>query len=54
MMWIDIAVTVLLTLRLALFRPVLPQLVDPNIDARLPEENDEQQECLLAGDGEVK
>ena len=48
MMWIDIAVTVLLTLRMALFRPALPQLVDPNHDARLPEGKAEQQECLLA------
>jgi hypothetical protein len=47
MMWIDIGVTVLLTLRLALFRPALPQLVDPNNGARLPEGKDEQQECLL-------
>jgi hypothetical protein len=52
MMWIDIVVTVLLTLRIALFRPALPQLVDPNNDARLPEENDEQQECLFVCDGE--
>ena len=35
MMWIDIGVTVLLTLRLALFRPALPQLVDSNNDALL-------------------
>jgi hypothetical protein len=48
MMWIDIAVTVLLTLRLALFRPSLPQLVDPNNDAWLRERKDEQQESLLA------
>jgi hypothetical protein len=48
MMWIDIAVTVLLTLRLALFRPALPQLVDPNNDAWLREWKDEQQESLLA------
>jgi hypothetical protein len=48
MMWIDIGVTVLLTLRIALFRPPLPQLVDPNHDAWLPEGEDEQQECLLA------
>jgi hypothetical protein len=48
MMWIDIGVTVLLTLRLALLRPALPQLVDPNNDAWLPEEKDEQRECLLA------
>ena len=47
MMWIDIAVTVLLTLRLALFKPALPQLVDPNSDAWLPEGKDEQQECLF-------
>jgi hypothetical protein len=47
MMWIDIGVTVLLTLRLALFRPALPQLVDPNNGARLPQGKDEQQECLF-------
>ena len=47
MMWIDIGVTVLLTLRLALSRPALPQLVDPNNGARLPEGKDEQQECLF-------
>jgi hypothetical protein len=47
MMWIDIGVTVLLTLRLALFRTALPQLVDPNNDAWLPEEKDEPQECSL-------
>jgi hypothetical protein len=43
MMWIDIGVTVLLTLRLALLRPPLPQLVDPNNDAWLLEGKDEQQ-----------
>jgi hypothetical protein len=48
MMWIDIGVTVLLTLRLALFRPALPQLVDPNNDTWLRERKDEQQESLLA------
>ena len=37
MMWIDIGVTVLLTLRIALFRPALPQLVEPNKDAWLQE-----------------
>jgi len=47
MMWIDIGVTVLLTLRIALCRPSLPQLVDPNSDLSLPEEKDEQQECLF-------
>jgi hypothetical protein len=47
MMWIDIGVTVLLALRIALFRPALPQLVDPNNDARLPEGKDEQQECFF-------
>jgi hypothetical protein len=48
MMWIDIGVTVLLTFRLALFRPALPQLVDPNNDAWSRERKDEQQEALLA------
>jgi hypothetical protein len=46
MMWIDIGVTVLLTLRVALFRPALPQLLDPKNDASLPEGKDEQLECL--------
>jgi hypothetical protein len=54
MMWIDIAVTVLLTLRLTLFKPALPQLVNSDNDALLPEGKDEQQECLFVGDGEVK
>jgi|SRR5277367_475369 hypothetical protein len=53
MMWIDIGVTVLLTLRIALGRPALPQLMDPNNDAWLPEGKDEQQECLFVDDGEV-
>jgi hypothetical protein len=46
-MWIDIGVTVLLTIRIALFRPALPQLLDPNNDAWLPEGKDEQQGCLF-------
>ena len=36
MLWIDIGVTALLTLRIALCRPSLPQLVDPNNDVSLP------------------
>jgi hypothetical protein len=47
MLWIDIAVTVLLTLRIALCRPPLPRLVDPNNDVSLPGKKDEQQECLV-------
>jgi hypothetical protein len=47
MMWIDIGVTVLLTLRIALVRPALPQLVDSNNNTLLPEGKDEQQECLF-------
>ena len=47
MMWIDIGVTVLLILRIALFIPALPQLVDSNNDALLPERKNEQQECLF-------
>ena len=47
MMWIDIGITVLLTLRISLFRPALPQLLDPNKDDRLPEGKVEQQECLF-------
>jgi len=41
MMWIDIGVTVLLTLRIALFTPALPQLVDRNDNAWLPEGKDD-------------
>jgi hypothetical protein len=52
MMWIYIGVTVLLTLRIALFRLAHPQLLNPNNDAWLPEGKDEQQECLFVGDGE--
>jgi hypothetical protein len=37
MMWIDIGVTLLLTLRMTLCRPALPQLVDSSNDALLPE-----------------
>jgi hypothetical protein len=47
MLWIDIGVTVLLTLRIALFRQPLPQLVDPTKDAWLPDGKDEQQQCLF-------
>jgi hypothetical protein len=32
-MWIEIGVTVLLTLRIVLFRLALPQLLDPTNDA---------------------
>jgi hypothetical protein len=47
-MWIDIGMTVLLTLRITLLRPALPQLLDPNNDAWLAEETDEQQSaCSL-------
>jgi hypothetical protein len=53
MMWIDIWVTALLTLRIALCRPSLPQLVDRNNDISLPDEKDEQQEYLFVDDGEV-
>lgn len=45
MMWIDIGVTVLLALRLALFRAALPPLVDPNDDASLSGGREEQQKC---------
>ena len=38
MMWINIGVTVLLTLRIALFRLAHPLLLDPNNDAWSPGE----------------
>jgi hypothetical protein len=37
-MWINIGITVLLTLRITLSRSALPQLLDPNHDAWLPRE----------------
>ena len=42
MIWIDLGIIILLTLRIALLRPVLPQLLDPNRDFGSPEGNDEQ------------
>jgi hypothetical protein len=48
-MWFDIAVTVLLTLRIALFQPALPQLMDPNYDARL-QEGDEQEYLFVTAE----
>jgi hypothetical protein len=53
MMWVDIGVTVLLTLRIVLFRPALPHLLNPNNDACLSGGKDEQQERLFRCDGEV-
>ena len=52
MMWIDIGVIVLLTLRIALFRPALPQLVDPEDDVWLSDGKGEPQEYVSAGDAE--
>jgi hypothetical protein len=52
MMWIDIGVTVLLTLRIALFTPALPQLVDRNDNAWLPEGKDDSRGALSC-DGDV-
>jgi hypothetical protein len=45
MMWIDIGVTVLLTLRITLFRPALPPVLNLNKDAGLPKGKDE--ECFF-------
>ena len=53
MMWIDIGVTVLLTLRIAWFRPALPQLVDLNDDAWLLEGKIKTGRVPLRCDGEV-
>jgi|HubBroStandDraft_5_1064220.scaffolds.fasta_scaffold834300_1 hypothetical protein len=53
MMWIDIGVTVLVTLRLALFRSALPQLMDPTHDAWLPEGKDGTAGAPFGCDGEV-
>ena len=53
MVWIDIGMTILLTLRILLFRLAHPQLLDPNNDAWSTEEKAEQQEYFFVGDGEV-
>jgi hypothetical protein len=53
MIWFDVAVSLLLTLRIALFRPALPRLLDPNNDVWLPDRKNEQQEHLFVGDGGV-
>ena len=47
MMWIDIGVTTLLILRVVLYRPALPPLVDSTIDVFSPEGELNQQESLL-------
>jgi hypothetical protein len=41
MIWIDIGVALLLTLRMTLLRPSLPRLLEPINDGGLPEGKDE-------------
>jgi hypothetical protein len=53
MMWIDIGVSVLLTLRIFLFRLALPQLLDPKNDARLLEVRDQREKRLFVGGGQA-
>jgi hypothetical protein len=53
MMWIDIAVNVLLTLRIVMFRSTLSCLLDPGKDNSLLVDSDEEQERLLPGDGNI-
>jgi hypothetical protein len=53
MMWIDIGVTPQLTLRIAMFRPMLPRLLDSKNDNSLVVDRDEEQECLLRDDGNI-
>jgi hypothetical protein len=53
MMWINIGVIVLLTLRVVMFRLKLPTLLDAKNDNSLLADGDEQQERLSVGDGEV-
>jgi hypothetical protein len=49
MIWIDIGVSVLLTLRIALCKPALPRLLDPNNECLVAGGKDEQQGCLFVG-----
>jgi hypothetical protein len=53
MMWIDIGIALLLTLRITLFAPALPRLLDLSSNAQEPEEKDEAAGAPLRGDGEV-
>jgi hypothetical protein len=53
MMWIDIGVSLLLILRIAMFRPTLPCLLDSKNDNLLLVDRDEEQERPLLGDGNI-
>lgn len=52
MIWFDIAVTLLLTLRMVFFGPTLPQLLGPENDSASLVGNEGEEESLLAADGE--
>jgi hypothetical protein len=52
MIWFDIAVTLLLTLRMVLFGPMLPRLLDPENDLSSLAGNKGEEESLLDADGD--
>jgi hypothetical protein len=52
MIWFDIAVTLLSTLRMVLFGPTLPRLLDPENDSSSLIGNKGEEESLLDAEGE--
>jgi hypothetical protein len=52
MIWFDIAVILLLTLRMVLFGPMLPRLLDPENDSSSLAGNKGEEESLLDADGD--
>jgi hypothetical protein len=52
-MWIDIGLTLLLTLRIAWSSRAVPRLLDSNQDAGVPEDQDEEQGYLHADEREA-
>jgi hypothetical protein len=51
MIWFDFAVTLLLTLRMVLFGPTLPRLLDPENDSSSLVGNKGEEESLLDAEG---
>ena len=50
MIWFDVAVTLLLTLRMVLFGPTLPRLLDPENDSSSLVGNKGEEESLLVAE----
>jgi hypothetical protein len=52
MIWFDVAVTLLLTLRMVFFGPTLPRLLHPENDSLSLVGNKGEEESLLVAEGE--